>query len=92
LLGSDYLQNGDGYSVKRLGSDHTLNALLNSIIHVPEKAGRNPSFVFEPQRFGRAAQRSFDSGTEPQIHYQDWEIIPSQIWSMTMPQRFGKKK
>ncbi|XP_072104909.1 pro-FMRFamide-related neuropeptide FF like [Mobula birostris] len=82
----------DMYTAKRLGSDHILSSLVSSIIHVPEKTGRNPSFVFQPQRFGREAQRTSDYGTEARIHSRGWIIIPPQLWSVTVPQRFGKKK
>ncbi|XP_051865682.1 pro-FMRFamide-related neuropeptide FF like [Pristis pectinata] len=83
---------GGRYTAKKQGSDRTLSSLVNSIIHVPEKTGRNPSFVFQPQRFGREAQRTSDYGTEARIHSRGWDIIPPQFWSMTVPQRFGKKK
>uniref|UniRef100_UPI00398EF4AC pro-FMRFamide-related neuropeptide FF like n=1 Tax=Pristiophorus japonicus TaxID=55135 RepID=UPI00398EF4AC len=84
---------GEGRSVRRLSNDRTLSSLMNSILHVPEKFGRNPSFLFQPQRrFGREARASSDYGTEGRIHSRGWEIIPPQFWSMAVPQRFGKKK
>ncbi|XP_067880676.1 pro-FMRFamide-related neuropeptide FF like isoform X2 [Heterodontus francisci] len=85
-------RDGEGHNAGRLGSDYTMSSLMNSIMHVPGKFGRSPSFVFQPQRFGREARASSDYGTEGRIHSRGWDVIPPQFWSMSVPQRFGKKK
>ncbi|XP_038642576.1 pro-FMRFamide-related neuropeptide FF like [Scyliorhinus canicula] len=82
---------GERGSARRLGNDHTMSSLVNSIVHIPGKFGRAPSFVFQPQRFGREARSSSDYGTEGRIQSRGWEVIPPQFWSMAVPQRFGRK-
>ncbi|XP_069762577.1 pro-FMRFamide-related neuropeptide FF like isoform X2 [Narcine bancroftii] len=82
----------DGNSARRLDGAGLPSSLVNSLIRVPDKTGRNPSFGFRPQRFGRKARRTSNYSTEPQIHSRGWDIIPPQFRSMTAPQRFGKRK
>ncbi|XP_078063794.1 pro-FMRFamide-related neuropeptide FF like [Mustelus asterias] len=82
---------GEGVSARRLGNDHTMSSLINSIVNLPGKFGRSSSFILQPQRFGRETRSSSDYGTEGRIHSRGWEVIPPQFWSMAVPQRFGKK-
>lgn len=42
-----------------------------------------------PRRFGRNSRGQVLS--EDQMHNNDWDDAPGQIWSMAGPQRFGKK-
>ncbi|GCC21323.1 hypothetical protein chiPu_0019791 [Chiloscyllium punctatum] len=86
------LKDGEGNNVRRLADDHTMSSPINSIVHMPGKFGRSPSFAFQPQRFGREAQAFSDYSTEGRIRSRGWDVIPHQFWNMAVPQRFGKKK
>ncbi|XP_053152573.1 pro-FMRFamide-related neuropeptide FF isoform X1 [Hemicordylus capensis] len=83
-------QENEEHLVQSPPEDHSLGVLFRSLLHAMQRPGRSPSFLFQPQRFGRDARGSSSSGGR--INSRAWDSLAPRFLSMAAPQRFGKKK
>ncbi|KAF7240367.1 Pro-FMRFamide-related neuropeptide FF, partial [Varanus komodoensis] len=83
-------QENEEHAAQSPPEEHPLGVLLRSLLHAVQRPGRSPSFLFQPQRFGRDTRASPSSGSR--IIPRAWDLMAPQFLSMAAPQRFGKKK
>ncbi|XP_060108940.1 pro-FMRFamide-related neuropeptide FF [Heteronotia binoei] len=83
-------QENEEHVVQSPPEEHPLGSLLRSLLHAVQRPGRSPSFLFQPQRFGRDARSS--PSNSGRINLRAWDSMAPQFLSMATPQRFGKKK
>ncbi|XP_070791041.1 pro-FMRFamide-related neuropeptide FF [Pituophis catenifer annectens] len=84
-------QEGEDHTGQSLPDDHLLGVLLRTLFHAVQRSGRSPSFLFQPQRFGREVRTNILRSTG-RIKPRAWDSLAPQFLSMAAPQRFGKKK
>ncbi|XP_037740186.1 pro-FMRFamide-related neuropeptide FF [Chelonia mydas] len=86
---SDFLQESEDRAPRSLSDERLPSTLLRSLLFALQRPGRSPSFLFQPQRFGRETRGSW--GSEGRLSQRGWDSMAPQFWSMAVPQRFGKK-
>ncbi|XP_054859755.1 LOW QUALITY PROTEIN: pro-FMRFamide-related neuropeptide FF [Eublepharis macularius] len=83
-------QENEEHVIQSSPEEHPMGGLLRSLLHAVQRPGRSPSFLFQPQRFGRDARSSPSDGGRINLRARD--SMAPQFLSMATPQRFGKKK
>ncbi|XP_068451049.1 pro-FMRFamide-related neuropeptide FF like [Clinocottus analis] len=68
--------------------DRLLTAVLKALLLGSQRETRD-SVLHQPQRFGRGSRGHVLS--EDQLLSRDLEDAHDQVWSLAVPQRFGKK-
>ncbi|XP_067385842.1 pro-FMRFamide-related neuropeptide FF [Emydura macquarii macquarii] len=86
---AEALQENEEHFPQPLTDAHLPGTLLRPLLHALQRPGRSPSFLFQPQRFGRETRGSW--GNEGRLSQRGWDSRVSPFWSMAVPQRFGKK-
>ncbi|XP_054641072.1 pro-FMRFamide-related neuropeptide FF like [Dunckerocampus dactyliophorus] len=84
----EHLPELEGVKADNSMNNRLLTALLKALLRGSERQARN-SVLHQPHRFGLSSRGP--RFLEDQMNSPDWEAAPSQIWSMAVPQRFGKK-
>ncbi|XP_008837083.1 pro-FMRFamide-related neuropeptide FF isoform X2 [Nannospalax galili] len=77
----DFLEENNGSHLPQHAE--TPGSLLRSLLQAIERPGRSSAFLFQPQRFGRNAWRSWSK--------EQLSPRAGEFWSLAAPQRFGKK-
>ncbi|XP_037370773.1 pro-FMRFamide-related neuropeptide FF [Talpa occidentalis] len=66
----------------------TAGSLFRALLQAMQRPGRSSAFLFQPQRFGRNAPRSWSN---ERLSPRAGEGPSSLFWNLAAPQRFGKK-
>nr|BAF34885.1 neuropeptide NPFF [Tetraodon nigroviridis]BAF34886.1 neuropeptide NPFF [Tetraodon nigroviridis] len=85
---ADSLMEMGGKIADNSNDNHLLSAVLRALLLGAQRETRN-SVLHQPQRFGRNSNGP--TLLDNEMHPHDWEGAPGQIWSMAVPQRFGRK-
>ncbi|XP_068598023.1 pro-FMRFamide-related neuropeptide FF like [Brachionichthys hirsutus] len=84
----DHLLGLAGDAREKNSDERLLTEALSALLLLSQREARN-SVLHQPQRFGRGSGGQVVP--EDQMRSHDWEAVSGQVWSMAVPQRFGKK-